>query len=136
MKWIDFENPSSVDDAVKLLSSANGEAKLLAGGTDLIVQMRAGALAPGLVVDVKAIPELNELSLNGNGLTVGAAVPCYKIYNDSGVKEHFPGLVDSSSIIGGTQIQGGGQLSIIADPDNLIAETDEGNNTLVVSLKS
>ena len=56
MKWIDFENPSSVDDAVKLLSSANGEAKLLAGGTDLIVQMRAGALAPGLVVDVKAIP--------------------------------------------------------------------------------
>ncbi|GIT16366.1 MAG: hypothetical protein CM1200mP38_0230 [Dehalococcoidia bacterium] len=38
MKWIDFENPSSVDDAVKLLSSANGEAKLLAGGTDLIVR--------------------------------------------------------------------------------------------------
>ena len=110
MKWIDFENPSSVDDAVKLLSSANGEAKLLAGGTDLIVQMRAGALAPGLVVDVKAIPELNELSLNGNGLTVGAAVPCYKIYNDSGVKEHFPGLVDSSSIIGGTQIQGRASL--------------------------
>ena len=49
MKWIDFENPTSVDDAVKLLSSSNGEAKLLAGGTDLIVQMRAGALAPSLV---------------------------------------------------------------------------------------
>ncbi|GIT16367.1 MAG: hypothetical protein CM1200mP38_0240 [Dehalococcoidia bacterium] len=72
----------------------------------------SGALAPGLVVDFKAIPELNKLSLNGNGLTVERCSVLQDIQR-FWVKEHFPGLVDSSSIIGGTQIQGRASLGVI-----------------------
>ena len=109
MKWIDFEKPNTVEDAVKLLSDSGGTARAMAGGTDLIVQLRAGhpRINPDVVVDIKSIPELNELSYDANkGLTVGAAVECYKIYGDDNVNSHFSALNDSASLIGGTQIQG------------------------------
>ena len=109
MKWIDFEKPNTVEDAVKLLSDSGGTARAMAGGTDLIVQLRAGhpRVNPDVVVDIKSIPELNELSYDANkGLTVGAAVECYKIYGDDNVNSHFSALNDSATLIGGTQIQG------------------------------
>jgi len=109
LKWIDFEKPNTVEDAVKLLSDSGGTARAMAGGTDLIVQLRAGhpRINPDVVVDIKSIPELNELSYDANkGLTVGAAVECYKIYGDDNVNSHFSALNDSATLIGGTQIQG------------------------------
>ena len=109
MKWIDFEKPKSVDEAVKLLSGSSGNARAMAGGTDLIVMLRVGhpRVNPDVVVDVKSIPELNELSYDSDkGLTIGAAVECYKIYNDEDVKKHYPAILDSATLIGGTQIQG------------------------------
>lgn len=109
MKWIDFEKPNTVEDAVKLLSDSGGTARAMAGGTDLIVQLRAGhpRVNPDVVVDIKSIPELNELSYDASkGLTVGAAVECYKIYGDDNVNSHFSALNDSATLIGGTQIQG------------------------------
>lgn len=109
MKWIDFEKPNTVEDAVKLLSDSGGTARAMAGGTDLIVQLRAGhpRINPDVVVDIKSIPELNELSYDASkGLTVGAAVECYKIYGDDNVNSHFSALNDSATLIGGTQIQG------------------------------
>ena len=109
MKWIDFEKPNTVEDAVKLLSDSGGTARAMAGGTDLIVQLRAGhpRISPDVVVDIKSIPELNELSYDASkGLTVGAAVECYKIYGDDNVNSHFSALNDSATLIGGTQIQG------------------------------
>ena len=109
MKWIDFEKPNTVEDAVKLLSDSGGTARAMAGGTDLIVQLRAGhpRINPDVVIDIKSIPELNELSYDANkGLTVGAAVECYKIYGDDNVNSHFSALNDSATLIGGTQIQG------------------------------
>ena len=113
MKWIDFEKPKTIEEAVKLLSESGGEAKPLAGGTDLIVQLRVGdpRVNAKVVVDVKSIPELNELSYSADGgLTVGAAVECYKIYNDENVKNHYPAILDSATLIGGTQIQGRASL--------------------------
>ena len=113
MKWIDFEKPKTIEEAVKLLSESGGEAKPLAGGTDLIVQLRVGdpRVNAKVVVDVKSIPELNELSYSADGgLTVGAAVECYKIYNDENVKKHYPAILDSATLIGGTQIQGRASL--------------------------
>ena len=98
MKWIDFEKPKSVDEAVKLLSGSSGNARAMAGGTDLIVMLRVGhpRVNPDVVVDVKSIPELNELSYDSDkGLTIGAAVECYKIYNDEDVKKHS-GLLQKS----------------------------------------
>ena len=109
MKWIDFEKPKTVEDAVKLLSDSGGNARPMAGGTDLIVQLRVGdpRVNADVVVDIKSIPELNELSYSSSkGLTIGAAVECYKIYGDANVNSHFSALNDSATLIGGTQIQG------------------------------
>tara|TARA_B100000676_G_scaffold94230_1_gene93978 strand:- start:7071 stop:7946 length:876 start_codon:yes stop_codon:yes gene_type:complete len=113
LKWIDYENPSSVDDAVKILAESGGKAKAMAGGTDLIVQLRVKdpRVDANTVVNVKNIPELNELSYSASGgLTIGAAVPCHIIYNNEDVKKHYPALIDSASLIGGTQIQGRASL--------------------------
>jgi carbon-monoxide dehydrogenase medium subunit len=79
----------------------------MAGGTDMLVQMRAGRRTAPLVVDIKGIPELNVVSYDASkGLTLGAAVPCYKIYQDKTLATAYPGLIDSASLIGGIQIQG------------------------------
>ena len=111
MKWIDYEAPHSVREAVDLLSQAGDRARPLAGGTDLLVQLRARAYDLDLVVDSKNIPELNELTYDpDNGLTIGAAVPCYRIYGNSTVRSVYPGIVDAANIIGGTQIQGRASL--------------------------
>ena len=111
MKWIDYEAPHSVREAVDLLNQAGDRARPMAGGTDLLVQLRARAYDLDTVVDTKNIPELNELTYDpDNGLTIGAAVPCYRIYNNSTVRSVYPGIVDAASIIGGTQIQGRASL--------------------------
>ncbi|MBM3934808.1 MAG: xanthine dehydrogenase family protein subunit M [SAR202 cluster bacterium] len=107
MKWIDYASPHTVKEAVTLLAEKGDAARAMAGGTDLIVEMRVGRRTPALVVDIKGIPELNEITYTTeDGLTLGAAVPCYKIYNNKAVIKNYPGLVDAASIIGGTQIQG------------------------------
>ena len=111
MKWIDYEAPTSVRGAVDLLNEAGDRARPLAGGTDLLVQLRGRAFDLDLVVDSKNIPELNELTYDpDNGLTIGAAVPCYRIYGNSSVSSVYPGIIDAANIIGGTQIQGRASL--------------------------
>lgn len=111
MKWFDYQSPTSVREAVGLLAEAGDKARPLAGGTDLLVQMRARAYDLDLVVDVKDIPELNELTYDpDNGLTIGAAAACYRIYGNSTVQSVYPGIVDAANIIGGTQIQGRASL--------------------------
>ena len=107
MRDFEYTAPNTLREAVKLLSEKGESARVLAGGTDLIVQMRARRFQPERVVDIKNVPEANELTLSPRkGLRIGAAVPCQRIYNDEGVKEHFAGLTDASMIIGGIQIQG------------------------------
>ena len=107
MKDFEYVTPKTLREAIAQLSEKNGNARVLAGGTDLIVQMRIKRLQPERVVDVKKIPEVNELSYGPKrGLRVGAAVPCWRLYNDPEVVERYPGLIDSASIIGGIQIQG------------------------------
>jgi carbon-monoxide dehydrogenase medium subunit len=106
VKSFDYATPASVGEAVGLLA-AHPDARLLAGGTDLLVQLRAGRKETDLVVDVKRIPELNAIHYDPvNGLTIGAAVPCYRIYRDKAVVRAYPALAEVASLIGGTQIQG------------------------------
>jgi carbon-monoxide dehydrogenase medium subunit len=115
VKWFDYAAPASVAEAVGLLTAHPG-ARLLAGGTDLIVQLRSGRKETDCVVDIKRIPELNDIEYDPQrGLTLGAAVPCYRIYGDSTVARKYPALAEVAALIGGTQIQGrasiGGNLS-------------------------
>lgn len=105
MHDFDYAAPVSLRDAIAQLAQHNGSARPLAGGTDLIDQMRMGRHTPGVVVDVKKIAELNVLSVDGQGLHVGAAVPCSRIYGNSQVVSDYSALADSCHIIGGVQIQ-------------------------------
>jgi CO/xanthine dehydrogenase FAD-binding subunit len=107
LHWIDYECPQTLDDAVALFQQHGDNGRALAGGTDLLVQMKTGGRTQGVVIDVKKVPELNTITYDPvKGLTLGAAVPCYRIYGDDAVRRHYAGLVDAVEIIGGTPIQG------------------------------
>ena len=107
MENFDFVSPKTLAEALALMASKGDRARLIAGGTDILVQMRAGRRTADVVVDVKSIPELNEVSYDSQkGLVLGAAVPCYRIYQNQQVATAYPGLIDSASLIGGIQIQG------------------------------
>lgn len=107
MREIQYAAPGSIQDAVTLLDQFGARARMLAGGTDLIVQVREHMREIDVVVDGKQIPELMALAYDPeNGLTLGAALPCYRIYGDPTVAQFYPGLMDAVSIIGGTAIQG------------------------------
>src|SRR5262249_25226578 len=105
MRAFRYLAPTTLQSAIAALNDAGPSARILAGGTDLIPQMSSGAREFDLVIDGKRIPELSELRFDRtSGLTLGAAVPCYKIYEDADINRHFPGLVDAASIIGSTAI--------------------------------
>lgn len=107
MEAIDYIAPTTINEAVQALASKGDRARPMAGGTDILVQLRAGRWSLDLVVDVKNIPELNALTYSPqSGLTLGAATPCYRIYQDKAVASAYPGLIDSASLIGSVQIQG------------------------------
>lgn len=111
MHAFDYATPESVADAVVMLSDHGKNACVLAGGTDLIVQLRENRRRTDLVVDVKKIAELNALSCDAaTGLTIGAAVPCYRIYGDAEIAAAYPGLMDAARLVGGTGIQGRASL--------------------------
>ncbi len=111
MHAFDYATPDSVADAVVMLSDKGKNACVLAGGTDLIVQLRENRRQTDLVVDVKRIAELNALSYDAaTGLTIGAAVPCYRIYGDGEIAAAYPGLMDAARLVGGTGIQGRASL--------------------------
>jgi carbon-monoxide dehydrogenase medium subunit len=106
VKEIDYRAPRTLAEATALLSEKGDRARVLAGGTDIIVQVRENRRDIDLLVDVKFIPEINELTLDAKqGLRLGAAVPCYKIYENAAIAKAYPGLVDAASLVGGIQIQ-------------------------------
>ena len=111
MQWFEYDRPGTVGEAVRLLSEHGEKACVLAGGTDILVQLRGGFRTAEWVIDVKEIPALYEIAWDeASGLTIGAAAPCYRIYENEDVKKHYPGLIDVASLIGGTQIQGRASL--------------------------
>ncbi len=106
MKAMQFEAPTSVEEAVAILAGADGEARILAGGTDLLAQMSAGMVKPTLVVDIKRIDEMMTITEDGGGFRVGAAVSGAVLGEHAGVKAAWPGIVEAVELIGSTQIQG------------------------------
>jgi carbon-monoxide dehydrogenase medium subunit len=103
---IDYVVPGTIDEAVSALASGGPTARVLAGGTDVIIQAREGRKDVRVMVDVKRIVETTGLKLNPDGsLRIGASVPCARIYDDAEIARRFPALIDSASLIGGIQIQ-------------------------------
>ena len=106
MQAFDYVAPKSVREVASHLAERNGGACILCGGTDLIVQLREGRRKADLVIDIKNIPELTEITFDKNkGLCIGAAASCYQICSEPNVRRYFPGLVDGIHLIGGVQIQ-------------------------------
>jgi carbon-monoxide dehydrogenase medium subunit len=103
---MDYRSPGSVREAVDLLASHAGTAHVLAGGTDLLVKLRAGFVTPTLVVDVKAIPQLRGIATDARGFRIGAAVSCAEIGEHAALSAAWPGVVEALQLIGSTQIQG------------------------------
>ncbi|MDQ1278931.1 MAG: hypothetical protein QG670_191 [Thermoproteota archaeon] len=106
MKQFDYENAKTIGEAVNLLNNSSKNVRPIAGGTDLIPRMRNGLLEPDILVDIKNIPELNILSINGDLLEIGAAVPLYRIYEEERITKSYPALIDAIKNIGGIAIQG------------------------------
>ncbi len=106
MSNFDYAAPTSLAQATALLQGAHGTARVLAGGTDLIVQLREHLRDADLVVNIKKIPELMELSYSSQlGLRLGASVPCHRIYEHAEIPVAYPALADAARIVGGWQIQ-------------------------------
>jgi len=101
-----YEAPNSLDQAVALLAHEPGEARVLAGGTDLLVQMRTDLIDPILVVDIKGIGELRQITEEAGGFRVGAAVTGAELKEHPKLKSVWPGIVEAANLIGSTQIQG------------------------------
>ena len=101
-----YESPETVEAAVTLLAQEAGLARVLAGGTDLLVQLRSGMVEPDLVVDIKRIPEMRRITAEGGGFRIGAAVSGAELGEHAGVSKAWPGVVEATNLIGSTQIQG------------------------------
>jgi carbon-monoxide dehydrogenase medium subunit len=101
-----YEAPSSLDQAVALLAAEPGDARVLAGGTDLLVQLRTDLIEPVLVVDIKRIPETRRITEEGGGFRIGAAVTGAELREHPRLKAAWPGVVEAANLIGSTQIQG------------------------------
>jgi carbon-monoxide dehydrogenase medium subunit len=106
MHLFDYVAPPSLEEAVRLLEQAQGQAMPIAGGTDLIPQIRKGTKQPSLVVDIKRIPEVHRLEfVPEEGLHLGAAVPCAPIIQYPRILDLYPSLHQACSQIGSRQIR-------------------------------
>ena len=107
---MEYKSPNSIDEAVALLAGAGGKARILAGGTDLLVQIRMGFASPELIIDIKNIPELRAITSSKGGIRVGAAVSGAELGEHPDVSKAWPGVVEATELIGSTQIQGRASL--------------------------
>ena len=101
-----YETPSTAKEAVTLMAKEKGIAFILAGGTDLLVKMKAGMLEPDLVVDIKRIKGMADIKKTASGFSVGAAVPCSALTENASLVKAWPGVVEAANLIGSKQVQG------------------------------
>jgi CO/xanthine dehydrogenase FAD-binding subunit len=106
MRAFAYERPTSLEAALTLLAAQGEGARVLAGGTDLIIRLRDGSLQPTLVVDIKGIPELRPDIAVGDGLArISAGTTMTDVAEDAGMARHFPALVEAAGVVGSVQIR-------------------------------
>ncbi|RWQ22124.1 xanthine dehydrogenase family protein subunit M [Mesorhizobium sp.] len=101
-----YIRPLSIEDAVGQLAGSAGTAAILAGGSDLLVRMKGGFAEPELIVDIKAIDGLSDIRETAEGFSIGAAVPCAVLGENTALKKAWPGVVEAAKLIGSKQVQG------------------------------
>ncbi len=101
-----YEAPATAKEAVSLMTKEKGIAYILAGGTDLLVKMKAGMIEPDLVVDIKRIKAMREIKKTATGFSIGAAVPCAALPENAALLKAWPGVVEAANLIGSKQVQG------------------------------
>ena len=106
MNTMRYEAPKTLEAAVALLAGANGQARVLAGGTDLLIQMRGGRVEPELLVDIKGIPEMTSIVAENGAYRFGAAVPCMELVEHKAFAKAWPGVTDGANLIGSIQVKG------------------------------
>ena len=106
MRAFAYERPTRLDDAVALLGEHGPEARLLAGGTDLIIRLRDGSIRPRIVVDLKRIAELDGAIREADGhLTIGARTVMTDIAADERIRREYEALAEAASVVGSVQIR-------------------------------
>jgi len=107
MTDIRYLAPRTLDEAIGAFAAAGSAARILAGGTDLLVQMRSGAVRPGLIVDIKKIAEMTAIEATADGgFRIGAAVPGAVLAEHARFGKVWPGVLEAINLIGSTQVQG------------------------------
>jgi CO/xanthine dehydrogenase FAD-binding subunit len=106
MTQLRYEAPDSVAAAVALLAAANGQARVLAGATDLLVQMRSGRIAPELLIDVKNIPEMTAITVENGAFRFGAATNAMELVDHEEFARAWPGVAEAVKLIGSLQVKG------------------------------
>jgi len=106
MRAFAYERPTRLDDAIALLTEQGADARLLAGGTDLIIRLRDGSIRPRTVVDLKRIVELDaEIRDGEGGLTIGARTVMTDIAADERVRHDYEALAEGAAVVGSAQIR-------------------------------
>ena len=99
--------PDTLDEAISAFAAAGSAGRILAGGTDLLVQMRSGAVKPGVIVDIKKIAEMTAIEQTADGgFRIGAAVPGAVLAEHPQFGKVWPGVLEAVNLIGSTQVQG------------------------------
>ena len=111
MPSLNYASPTTVNEAVSLLAGAPGLAKVLSGGTDLLVQLRSGRVRPELIVDTKRLPGIIGIREENGGFVIGAATPGAMLEAHEGLKRVYPGVVEAMDLIGSQQVQGRASLA-------------------------
>lgn len=106
-----FESPATLVDAIHLLANTKGTTRVLAGGTDVLVQLRLGLVKPDIVVDIKQIAGMRDIVAEDGGYHIGAAVSGAEMGEHAGLKSLWPGVVEAMELVGSTQVQGRATLA-------------------------
>jgi len=103
---MNYEAPTSVEAAVAALAAADDEARIFAGGTDLLAQLREEMIRPSLFVDIKRITETRTITVDDTRVRIGAAVTGAELSEHDAAKKLLPGVVEAVELIGSVQVQG------------------------------
>ena len=106
MTELNYAAPDSLDAAVGMLADAGAGARILAGGTDVLVLLHGDLIEPELIVDIKNIPELTEISVDDGVWRIGAATSGMKLMGHEGFAAAWPGVIEGVALIGSIQVKG------------------------------